>query len=1006
MAVYSVAMRLPFGDALAAGLLDRVAEQPLALAQTTILLPTRRAQRTVREAFLRQSMGRSLILPRMVALGDLDEDDMLFAGFQGLGEEVAAMAPAVPPLRRRLLLTRLVMAKEPDFTPDQAVRLADELARLLDQVQTEGCRLSDIKPDDVDRYAAHWQVVAAFLALLSDVWPQVLAEEGCLDPAERRNRILRGQAAAWQQVPPAGPVVAAGITGSVPAAAELLAVVATLPQGDVVLPGLDQELDDQSWTLLDESHPQHALKRLLAIMGVERDQVAAWAVSPRLAETTGTAWAAPERQRLVSELMRPAATSHRWRDLAEQGDPLGPPATGGLTRLDCPTQAEEALAIALIMRQALEQAAQTVALVTPDRDLGRRVAAEMGRWGVRVDDSAGRPLAVTPPGAFLRLSAAMVAEQFAPVALLAVLKHPLAGAGMGPAVFRDAVRRLDIHVLRGVRPAAGMEGLRAALAAAENQRLAHPQRFGRDDLKGLDSLLDAVEACCAPLVDLMGHDEEPPYPFPMLLEGHLRMAEALAATDSMPGPLRLWAEDAGDTAASWARDLADAAEVLGTLPPRHYAALLDMLMAGVGVRQEHGSHPRLAILGPMEARLRHADVVIIGGLNEDVWPPRVAVDPWMSRPMRFDAKLPQPEQRIGHAAHDLSGLLCAPKVVLTRAAKVDGTPTVPSRWLLRMDTVLKAVGLPPLGSREPWMDWAQALDQPERVIPISRPEPRPPVEARPKKLSATRIETWMRDPYAIYAQYILGLTALDPLDDDPGASDYGTLVHGALELFQQQYPHDLPADPVAALLACGETIFQQHIARPAVWAFWWPRFESLARWVIAQEQARRPTLRETHVEIKGALDLGGFTLTAEADRIDLKQDGTLAIIDYKTGAPPSATEVAAGFAPQLPLEALIAHYGGFPGIAKGKTVTELDFWHLKGGEDGGEVKSALSSRSKKTIADLTSEAYDGLRGLIRAFNDPETPYLARPHPQHLPKYSDYLHLARVREWSAGEGDGE
>lgn len=1012
MAVYTIAPTQPFADSLAAGLLSRVSEDPLALAGMTILLPTRRAQRTVREAFLRCSNGIPLLLPRMVALGDLEDEDMLFAGFQGVGldgdaDAVGSMdiAPALPPLRRRLMLTRMVMAKGDEtgraFTPDQAARLAEELARLLDQVQTEGCDLAALAPEDKDRFAEHWQIISEFLSILTQAWPQVLEAEGCLDSADRRNALLRAQAAAWSRIPPGRPVVAAGITGSVPAAAELLAVVARLPRGDVVLPGLDTLLDEESWQVLDDSHPQFALKRLLQIMECPRDAVVDWPLPTDGAGLTGLrpSEAGVLRQKLVSELMRPAATSHRWRDLGVQGGEgtgqgLGDEAVEGLCRIDCPTQREEALAIALIMRAGLQIAERTVALVTPDRDLARRVSAEMARWGVRVDDSAGRPLAVTPPGAFLRLTAAMVADGFAPVSLLAVLKHPLAGAGMDPAIFRDAVRRLELSVLRGVRPDSGIRGLRDALAAAEQG----------PETEGLETLLDALETCCQPLADLIGPGDDPPYPFEMLLEAHLRMAEALAATEAMPGPLRLWAEDAGEIAAGWARDLAETAPVLGPLEGRRYAPLIDVLMSGLGVRQEFGSHPRLAILGPMEARLRHADVVIVGGLNEDVWPPRTAADPWMSRPMRATYGLPQPEQRIGHAAHDLSMLLCAPRVYLTRAAKVDGTPTVPSRWLLRMDTVLKAAGLPSLGCDDPWEHWAEALDLPDAVHPVGRPEPRPPVDQRPRKLSVTRIETWMRDPYAIYAQYVLGLKALDPLDADPSLGDYGTLVHGAFERFLLRYPDDLPADPLQALLACGQETFQAHIARPAVWAFWWPRFERLAAWAVEQERSRRGTIRQTHVEISGELDLGDFTLTAKADRIDLLQDGSLALIDYKTGTPPSPQEVKAGFAPQLPLEAMMAVNGAFPGVPEGRPVEELVFWHLKGDMNGGEVKKAVAKDT--TIGDLIEDAMTGLRGLIDAFSRPETPYLARPHPEQAPRYSDYTHLARIKEWSVGEGDGE
>lgn len=985
MSVYTIAPRLPFADTLAAGLLAEAGDDPLALAGMTVLLPTRRAQRTLREAFLRRSGGRPMLLPRMAAIGDLDEDEALFA--QALGGAVdaaTAIPPAIPPLRRRLLLTRLVLAKGDEtgraYTPDQAARLADELARLLDQVQTEGLpldRLTDLAPD---RYARHWQIILDFLTILTHAWPAILEDEGCLDPAERRNRLLAAQAEAWAAAPPAGRVIAAGITGSVPAAAGLLTVIADLPQGAVVLPGLDTHLDTESWARLDDSHPQHALKRLLDRMGRDRAAVAPWPAPPP--EGPADALAPTARERLASEALRPAATTHRWRDLAA----FDAQATRGLRRIDCPAPREEALVIALMMRQTLETPERTAALVTPDRDLARRVAAELRRWDITVDDSAGRPLTVTPPGAFLRLTARMVAEDFAPVPLLAALKHPLCTAGMSPAVFRDAVRRLEVGVLRGVRPGPGLNGLRDAVATLEE-----------DEQPPLAALIDALEACCGGFIAAM---EGAATPFGPLLESHMRAAEALAATDAQPGPLSLWAEDAGEVAAGFARELAEGAAVLPEVAPGAYPALLDALMSGQSVRTEFGSHPRLSILGPMEARLQHADLVLIGGMNEDVWPPRTVADPWMSRPMRGDFGLPMPEQRVGHAAHDFANAFCAPRVVLTRSDKVEGTPTVPSRWLLRLDTVMAAGELAYAPADDaPWLAWAGMMDQPAAPVAVERPAPRPPLDQRPRKLSATRVETWMRDPYAIYAQYILGVRALDPLDAAPGPADYGTLVHGALEEFQKRHPRDLPADVQGALLDCGRQAFQAQIARPAVWAFWWPRFERLAAWVAAQETARRGFIRESFAEVSGELAVGDFTLTAKADRIDLLQDGTLAILDYKTGAPPSEKEVKAGFSPQLPLEALIARAGGFKGVPP-RAVSQLLYWHLKGGQEGGAERAL--KEDPKTLAD---EALDGLNALITAFSNPDTPYLARPHPEKAPGWSDYLHLARVKEWAAAEGDG-
>lgn len=982
MTVYSIAARLPFADSIAAHLIAEAGDDPLGLAAMTLLVPARRARRTLREAFLRRSGGRPLVLPRLIAVGDLDEDEALFAGFAGAGimgeggglAEAADLPPAIPALRRQILLTRLILARGGE-TVDQAARLAGELASLLDQVQTEDLgfeRLAQLVPE---KLASHWQVTLDFLRIVTDVWPAVLAEAGCLDPADRRNRLLRLQAEAWRRQPPAGPVIAAGINGSMPAARDLLITVANLPRGRVVLAGLDRHLDDEGWQAVEPSHPQYALKQALDALNLDRAEVLDWPSAPE-------GRTPPGREALLSEVLRPAATTHRWREIG----PLDPDALRGVTRIDCPTPREEALTVALMLRNALETPDRTAALVTPDRDLARRVTAELRRWDITADDSAGRPLMVTAPGAFLRLVAAMAADAFGPVSTLSVLKHPLCGLGMATAPFRDLVRRLETDVLRGVRPGPGIAGLRAALTAARRN---DPPLF---------ALLDTLEALTAPLATLMAGG---PVPLATLIEGHMRAAEALAATDDTAGPLRLWAGDAGDAAAEFVRSLSESAAPLDALAPPEYPAVFDTLMVGQSVRPEFGSHPRLSIFGPLEARLQHADVMIVGGLNDDGWPPRPLTDPWMSRPMRRDFGLPLPEMRIGLAAHDFAGLLGSPEVILTRSLKVDGTPTVASRWLLRLDAVLKAGGLA-LPAEAPWLPWALLVDQPEGPpSPIGRPAPRPPVSARPARLSVTQIETWMRDPYGLYAQQVLGLRRLDPLDAEPGPSEYGTLVHAALEAFLRQFPKDLPDDAEEHLIRCGDAAFADLIARPAVQAFWGPRFRRLAAWVVAHERSRRAGVQESVLEQRGEMAVGAFTLTAKADRIDLMRDGSLAVIDYKTGKPPSAREVAAGYAPQLPLEAAIAAEGGFPGVPK-RAAAQLLYWWLRGAADEGGLETSAGSDP----ATLVTEAVDGLRALIAVFNDPETPYLSRPHPSSAPAYSDYQHLARVKEWAAGGGDGD
>ncbi|EME68130.1 hypothetical protein H261_20043 [Paramagnetospirillum caucaseum] len=968
--VFTIPPGAAFVDTLAAHLLAEAGGDPLALADMEILLPTRRACRAMSDAFLRLSGGRPLLLPRLRPLGDMDEEELELSGADPLD-----LAPAVSPCERLLILARLILTaaraqKGHVPSPDQAVRLASELAKLLDAVQVERldfAALARLVPDD---YAGHWQLTLDFLKILTEAWPRILAERGVLDPEERLNRVMAAQVEAWRSRPPRHKVIAAGSTGSRPATADLLAAVAGLPAGRVVLAGLDREMDGESWAALDPAHPQYGLKALLARLGVERR-----AVRP----LTADADLRQDRVRLLAEALRPAATCEAWRDLPA----LDPRVLDGVWRLDAPTPREEAGAIALMMRHELGRTGHTAALVTPDRGLARRVAGELERWGIRIDDSAGRPLGLSEPGAFLRLAAEMVAQDFAPHTLLACLKHPLAAGGMETSAFRALVRRLERLALRGPRPAPGVAGLRRAVTEPR-----------------LSAWLADLETMAAALAECLAADEAS---LAALLRAHMEFAEWLAGDDALPGPARLWRGEAGEAAARFAAELAAAAPALGTMAGRCYPALFDEVMAGVAVRSAWDHHPRLFIWGPLEARLQHADLLILGGLNEGTWPAPPEADPWMSRPMRAAFGLAPPERRIGLAAHDFAQGFAAPRVVLSRSLRVDGTPTVPSRWLMRLDAVMKGCGLDFAEDGGQWLDWHALLDRPGSWKRPEIPAPAPPVAARPRRLSVTEIETWMRDPYAIYARHVLRLRALDPIDADPGAAEYGSMVHEALELFLKDWPRALPADPEAELLRAGRQVFEAKATSPALWAFWWPRFESVARWVAAKERGRRHAVREVHAEAGGSLEIaapgGPFTLTAKADRIDEMADGSLALIDYKTGTPPRPREVAAGFAPQLPLEAVIARHGGFGGVGAAE-VSELLYWHLKGGAAGGEERPAGGD-----AVTLAEEALEGLQALVAVFDDPATPYAARPHPEHAPKYSDYLHLARVREWASG-GDAE
>ena len=981
--VYNIPSGEPFLEALARGLLDGNAEAPYQIADTRVLLPTRRACRALRDAFLRVVDGDALILPRMQALGDIDDDE---SGAIGLAPPTPVPA-AIEPVQRKLLLTRLVLKFDRErrtssgsttspIEPGQAVDLADDLASLLDQVQTERQSLADIASLAPEGLAIHWQETLDFLSIITDHWPQILAEVNLIDYADRRNRTFDELTACWRDDPPQTPIIAAGSTGSIPATAELLGVVARLPFGGVILPGLDQALDDGSWDALGATHPQYGIKQLLQRISVNRDAVQKWPGVMSAAE--------PPRDKLLREAMRPAEAA----TATPLSTPFNEDAFAGMQWLDHATPQDEAKTIALMMRETLEYEARTAALITPDRALARRVAAELRRWGIAVDDSAGMPLRDTPVGTFLRLSADVANSGVAPIALLALLKHPLAAGGIAPEAFRRNARKLELAVLRGPRPAPGFAGLRAALEGAA---------IDQSQRQDLSVWLDGLAAQVAPFIALV---EGPTTSLGDILAAHVCFAEWLAGRDNASGEEFLWGGEPGEAAVLLIEEIRAAADALPEIVGAAYSGLLESLMRGRVVRPAWGRHPRLSILGTLEARMQFSDLVILGGLNEGTWPPDPLPDPWLSRPMRSALGLSSPERRIGQAAHDFAQAAAAPNVVLSRATKVGGTPTVPARWLLRLATLATRSEVS-WGSmmRNAAQQWASRLDAPNRIEPRPAPAATPPLAARPRKMSVTRVESWIRDPYAVYAREILRLRRLDVVDATPNAAHRGIVIHAVLDRFVAAYPDTLPGDALERLLAIGNEEFAQAQIRPGVAAFWWPRFVRIARWFVDNEMRRRGSNQPLGSELRGELSLnfnsGAFLVTAIADRIDKRDDGSLTIIDYKTGQIPSPKQVHGGWSPQLPLEAMIAEAGGFDGVDAG-AVGELSYWRLTGAELAGEERPISDS-----VGELVVATSARLRALVSAFDQAETAYHSRPHPNPsiAPKYSDYDHLARIAEWS-------
>jgi ATP-dependent helicase/nuclease subunit B len=977
---------------------------PLALADATIFLPTRRAVRVFGEALLEALGTDALILPRVLPLGDVDEDEIAFE------REGADLPDAISPTARRIVLARLVQQwadssardrrEAPLVTaPVAALALADELARVLDDLTIAGVpfeALDKIIPDHLDEY---WNVSRDFLKIVQRAWPGILKERGLADPTARRELLLQREAERLREGA-GGPVIAAGSTGSLPSVAHLLRIIAQRKDGAVVLPGLDQILDEQSFNGIGEAeadsaqaHPQFGLQRLLQELGIKRADVVSLATPPM-----------PARERLLSEAFVPAETTDRWGKAAQ--DPL---ALEGLTIVEAADPREEALAIAVSLREALEQKLSRVALITPDRALARRVAAELTRWGIAVDDSAGTPLSESESGRFARLVAETAASEFAPLPLIAFLRHPRSRFAADPGV--DV---LEAGVLRGLRPARGVNGLVRAIETARIERH-HPNeakaKLSPEDWDRARALCEDLRVALDPLCALSAAR-----PLNEIVRAHRAALQGAGL-------------DLDNPASADAEKLAEILDEMASAPVgpfaftlRDYADAFPQLIAGGTLRMPFDPGAAIRILGPIEARLVTFDRAVLGGLNEGTWPAGARTDAFLNRPMRRDLHLNLPERRIGLSAHDFVQLLGTREVVVTRARRQSGAETVASRSWQRLAAVAEeSAWKTALARGDTLLAYARALDQPrEAALPIKPPAPKPPAAARPQRLAVTDVEHLVRDPYTIYAKHVLKLFPLDEIDADPGAAERGNVLHDALARFVHEVPGPLPKDSLARLLAGGEEAFAPYRSFPGAMAAWWPRFERVAGWFIGAEIARRGAIERIQAERSGKIsfevDRFPFTLSAKADRIEILKNGAVAVLDYKTGARPTLPEVIAGFSPQLPLEAAIARAGGFPDIARGVRVEEIGVFQLSGGDPPGQFvplhPSGAKGTTKKAVErlgiadcnDLADFALKGLQRLIAHYASETTPYLSIPRPKWKRRYGNYDHLARIKEWAESGGE--
>jgi ATP-dependent helicase/nuclease subunit B len=872
-------------------------------------------------------------------------------------------------------------------------------------MQTEGVAVERLASLDAARFDQVWQLNASFLAILAEAWPAILGERGACDPAAFRNRMLEAERHRLLSGGATGPIIAAGSTGTIPATARLLAAIARLPNGAVVLPDLDLDLPELAWNAVEKepapSHPQAALRHLLGVLEAVRDDIRPLAVpdAPRLA-----------RGAMLREAMLPASVTELWAGLESRlSTDDAEAAFAGISLIEAADEREEALAIAVALRETLEDPDKQAALITPDRGLAERVAVELRRWDIEVDDSAGLPLARTPAGALLRLILDAAIAEMTPASTVALLAHPLCRLGLTREIAAQGASALEIGAWRGETVAKGLAGLRASFSRVpELQKEPHApmprRRLNAEDIAAAGQVLAALETALTPLLEALAM---PAPSFPAVVGAARQAVEALSLTET--GATLAFAGSDGEALLRLFDDID------GALPDapdggraRDLVAILDGLLAETVVRRTGSGHPRVKIWGLLEARLLEADHVVLGGLIETVWPPETKTDSFLNRPMRAELGLSPPERRIGQTAHDFVAGIMAAKVTLSRARKAGEAETIASRFWQR----LKAVTPKPV--------WARAEDAGKRltalaaklgeaaaVKPIVRPAPRPARHLQPTALSVTEIETLYRDPYQIFARKILKLDALPELIEDPSATDRGTLLHDIVGKFAETYPEHLPVDALAQVIAIGQRLFADFADTPEVRAFWWPRFLLTAENFVAWEERRRPLLAKVAVERVTAdtftlADGTSFRLSGRADRVEVTRLPALRIIDFKTGAPPSKAQVEKGFAPQLTLEAELAARTGFRDTV-GPTPVEALLYLKLHHDPKGWAKDKPLDFDGETLADVATRHLDRLIEHLDALRTGCEAYLSRRAPEFIRFASPYDQLARVKEWSAAPG---
>ncbi|MBX9697626.1 MAG: hypothetical protein K2X53_06040, partial [Alphaproteobacteria bacterium] len=716
----------------ASPILDRVAksmaalthDNPLALVHHTLFLPTRRSARAFEKCLAAHTTQGLISPPRIIALTDFPPEAFDWEG--------VTILPTVT--ERQLLMVELLRGKRFDVVLGKQKSLPQLLnyaSALLDQI--DELLLFEVAEDKLSKLVRHdlpqnqIQALHVLHQAYRD-WEPFLDRQGFRDPTKVRVARYRAYIKTLHDHP--HPVIALGIEAAYGFVRDLLKAILNARKGEIILRGGEEEATNTRDSEKSH-HPDFHRNRLLRSLGLDHSDLSSLkkeGVSPRRHLLEGV---------------------FQGRTHENSPSPLSEEEIKNLSLLESGTLFEEAEVITLMMAEGVADPLKTVALITTNQTLSSHVMALLKRFGINPDHSKAHAFSQTPLGRLLHLVASFLVDPYSPVTLLSLLKHPYVSLDQGRLPVLVLARFLENNVMR-------------------TDRMVHSER----DLFS-KTMPEAEKALFTKLLNLkergqqLLHTKEPTS-FSQALLLVQSTLEALSLKTTLEGIGDIYDTPEGAKFKVWSAAVMTSPLGKTTIEMRCFPSVLRELVDAIPVSKAWGYHPRAFILGPLEARLLSFDRVILADFNEGRWPRKSGDAVWMNQRMKQDVGIVSDVIQMSQEADDLRALLSMGEVFITRALRVEGSPSVPSRWLLRLQAFLAQKGVQ-LSSVEHYKEWARSCwheplkegDVPLR--PLEKPMAHPPLDARPKRLTISGLNLLKRNPYAFYVSTILKLDALKPL---------------------------------------------------------------------------------------------------------------------------------------------------------------------------------------------------------------------------------------------------